>query len=895
MQGVPRRVIERRGEVIALDSAGDDDRPVIGSKATSLAIMVRIGLPVPPGFCLSGTAYRKHIDDMPIKIDRFLEKLTSAPFEVRRSLLEELRQEIVEAPLSDKLREEIEGCYRALRADRVAVRSSATAEDLPGHSFAGQHGTYFVSGLPDCLRAVKDCWASLWTERAVDYRARNGFDHLDAEMAVIVQELVSSDVSGVLFTADPVTGRSDQLIIEACFGLGEALVSGKVSPDRMVLKKDDLRVLEQKVSRKAVEVVLDESGCVQERTVPSELESRSCLDEATARRLGELALEAESAFGSPQDMEWAISGGDIFFVQSRPITTLPKERTWEDRQVWSNVNAGEVLPDAATPATWSLIEMLIQPIFGSVFERAGIDLGDNPAIGQLAGRAYFNLNTVVGAIRHFPGWKGMDLNGVLGGAQGKSVKGARIEIAEEDIPDVKFSPLKLIVRMPGLVRWFLAHTPGKGQAFIATIRRKSEEFRKVDIASLSDDSLAERLDTCLTGFHDVGETLVFSMMGMFSFTRLDGACRKWLGDVEGSYANRLLSGMGEMDSAEAGLAMWRLAEAARGKPEVEKLLLPGESYEGLRPRIARAAGGGDFIAEFDEFMAEHGHHTRGEIELFNARWSETPDYVLDVVRGYLGGMDGRSTNPVVDRERRAEESAALAEECRRRLRNPIKRKLFDFYLDQARRGSVVRENGKSEAIRLIAFVRSILLEMGKRLAGRGVLEDVNDIFFLRLDEVDPVFRGKSFDVGGTVAERRAEYLRNLEITPPAVIVGRFDPDNFIPDSVDGSAEVFEGLAVSPGVVTGPARVILRSDAEERVLPGEILVAPFTDPGWSPYFITAAAIVMDMGGLLSHGSIVAREYGIPAVVNVGPATKIIKTGQMLQVDGMRGIVRILAPS
>jgi phosphohistidine swiveling domain-containing protein len=290
-------------------------------------------------------------------------------------------------------------------------------------------------------------------------------------------------------------------------------------------------------------------------------------------------------------------------------------------------------------------------------------------------------------------------------------------------------------------------------------------------------------------------------------------------------------------------------------------------------------------------MAQHGHHCRGEVELRNPRWREMPEMVLGMVRSYLGRFD--QTNPVSLHHRHALERRTLAEQCRKQLWDPVRRALFDFLLGNAQRASIARENLKSEVIRGTALARGLLLELSRRLCGRGVLHTPDDIFFLHLEEMQPVCAGRpGFDVAQTIASRRAEYEANKVLSPPPVIVGRYDPNRVAPSLMDGSSNVLKGVAVSPGVVTGPARVILRADTAEQVLPGEILVAPFTDPGWTPYFLQAAAIVMDMGGLLSHGSIIAREYGIPAVVNVGPATRIIATGQMLQVDGNRGEVRIL---
>jgi phosphohistidine swiveling domain-containing protein len=302
-------------------------------------------------------------------------------------------------------------------------------------------------------------------------------------------------------------------------------------------------------------------------------------------------------------------------------------------------------------------------------------------------------------------------------------------------------------------------------------------------------------------------------------------------------------------------------------------------------------GGADFLARWDEFMARHGHHARGEIELMNRRWSDDPDYVLAQVRSYLAHMGEK--DPVATHRAQAEERAQRTAALRQRLGNPIKRMLLDFLLRRARLGVVYRENVKSEGVRLMAFVRQVAVALGRRLAARGVIEQANDVFLLPLDELARVQGDPDVtDVRALVRRRRAEFEHDVSITPPAVIVRRLDAGDVASEVVDAGTDRLSGLGVSPGVVTGPARVILHSDAHERMRPGEILVAPFTDPGWTPYFQLAAGLVTDLGGLLSHGSIVAREYGLPAVVNVGRATRIIHTGDLLQLDGTHGEVRIL---
>jgi len=301
--------------------------------------------------------------------------------------------------------------------------------------------------------------------------------------------------------------------------------------------------------------------------------------------------------------------------------------------------------------------------------------------------------------------------------------------------------------------------------------------------------------------------------------------------------------------------------------------------------------GRKFLAAWDAFMMEHGHHCRGELELFNARWSETPDYVLGVVRSYLRSI-GQS-DPLETQHQLARERERLTEQCRQRLKNPIKRWIFFCSLRRAQKLAVFREELKSEGVRRIAFARRVLLTLGQRLHEQSILSCRDDIFFLDVSEIEPVAAGSApFDWRERIKTRRCEYEKNLKLSPPPLVIGKFDPNVPTVPVSNAHAKRLEGIAASPGVVTGPARVILKADNYEQVHPGEILVAPFTDPAWSPYFVSAAGLVVEQGGILSHGSIVAREYGLPAVTNVGSATRVIRTGDLVQVDGNCGRVTVM---
>ncbi len=889
--------VSRIVSVIPLRRVLPEAGALVGAKALNLAALMRAGLPVPEGFVVTAEAYRAHVSTLPLG-------------QPQRERLAAIREVITAGEMAKDTAAGIRAAFKALRTPLIAVRSSGTVEDLPGHSFAGLYDTYLrATDANGCIDLVKRCWASLWTERAFDYRTQNGLasaapvgqcDHDKAAMAVVVQQLVAADAAGVVFTADPVSGNRDRIVVEACWGLGEALVSGKVTPDRFALSRQGLRVLEHAVAAKTVEVVLSPEGTTRERVVPSDRTGRSSLAEAPALRLARLALKAEKVFGSPQDIEWALAGPDLFILQSRPITTLAKPhcrtgaaeaKSWEDRQVWSNTNAAEVLPGVLTPLVWSTVGDYVGKLLGGIVERIGISLGENPLFDNVAGRLYMNLNTFTGMVRLMPFAGRMSQARMFGGQNLKPEDRAKLELGPDDLPYIKVSPFKTLLKLPGFMLWMSRHGPGRGRKWITAALTAYEQKPRPDLTRFSEAELSAKAVATLAQMRVGGEGLGYALGGMMFTSVLYDLCKKWFKDATGVNASRLLAGTGELQSAEAGIALWRLAHDATASPDVRGILLSSAAWAEVRPQLACSTTGRDFLARWDRFLHLHGHHARGEMDMYNPRWREQPDYVLDVVRNFIRA--GSKADPEADQRHHAEERDRLRVELLGRLRNPVKRWVFNYVVRKAQLSAAIRENVKDAAIRIIADTRALVVELGRRLTARGVLAEADDMFFLRLEEIAPIVSGNAgFDVRAKVAERRARHERNLALSPPAIVVGKYDPAKHKPDVFDSTSEELTGLAVSPGIVTGPARVVLLAGTEQ-VLPGEILVAPFTDPGWTPYFIPAAGIVMDQGGLLSHGSIVAREYGIPAVVNVGPATKLFKTGQMIQVDGNNGVVRIMA--
>jgi len=846
--------------IVELDSVDEDAVSLVGSKAVGLARLKRMKLAVPEAFCVTTEAFSDHV---PVQWDVSVDD---------DEVGEAVQNRILGVELAEELKSQIAEHYERIGGGAVAVRSSATAEDLPGHSFAGQYDTFLdVADLEACLKAVKECWASLWTPRAWSYRDRNGIDHAQVQMAVIVQTLVPAQGSGILFTADPTTGRTDRIVIEACPGLGEALVSGRARADRFVVSKKKSKILT--------------------RDIAEERAATPAVDPSTIERLAKEATRAEREFGCPQDMEWAVTDGQVYFLQSRPITTLNQAETQVDGYVWSSFPVKEVMPDVVTPISLSVIDGLAGAMFDPLLRLLGADRLGMLLHGYLAGRIYFNASFWAALIKRMPGGKRVDFSGDDVGSNPALVEMSRMfnEATIDDLPRIKGGGLRFFVKLPALIAGILSCTPRKGNVILAKTRAEAQRWQQLDLRDMSDEELTEVCERIVTAFCDVIGHVNYLFGSMAAYPTLQYVCGKWLSDR--TCAGRLLAGVGSMDDAQAAMDLWALAVEADRHSQLKEAIEGKRSWCDVQAELSSLFEAEAFLRGWDEFMTHRGHHCRAELELRNARWSESPDYVLEMLRSYLAALD--EANPLENHRRIGRQRHELEEQCRARLRNPIKRMLFNRLLKRSQHGAVFRENIKSEIIKLLAAVRRVLVELGGRLLQNDVLADPDDIFFLTLEELDPVVRGKAkFDVKAAIAERRAEYAKWDAISPPDLIVGRFDPETYVPEEIDMSAEVLTGLAVSPGVVTGTARVILRTDSHTRLEAGEILVAPFTDPGWTPYFMPAAAIIMEQGSLLSHGSIVARELGIPAVTNVGHATEIIRTGQTLQVDGDRGVVKIL---
>ena len=856
--------------VLRLGEAGDNHRSLVGGKAFNLGKLIVAGLPVPRGFCVTTTAFDLFLASCPrrTELSHLLAQCSGDEIGRIAELSREIRSCLAEVRVPEMVKDAVLCAWREPGEERsFAVRSSATVEDAAGMSFAGQFESILnVRGADALLAAIKTCWLSLFSERALVYLARQRMPAEKVRMAVLVQEMVEAEHAGVVFTADPLTGATDRFVVECVSGLGEGLVQGTVQPERTVVEKRTGRVLASP--------------------------AKELLSSATLENLCDLARQTEHLFGSPQDIEWAQRDGEVFLLQSRPITTKAPVKTWEDRQIWTNVNTGEVVPDVMTPITWSMMQSLLG-VVGSIFRLVGADVTRAQPAGLVAGRLYSNANTCLAAVRPFSFLhKGLpDLARALGGDLVEAYRQAPLTLSPEDLPDLGFRWPKYILSWPRILFDLITHLPRRGEAWIARFKTETDELVRVNVEAMSTPELTH---FCIRVVREAfkGWDLLYFVVPMAALPVFKKACRDWLGESDLTLGGRLFAALGGMPDAEAGLALWRLAVLAHADGDTEAAVSSEKSWPEVRSQTSP-------------------HRTRPEISgglgCFHDRARTPLSRRTGIVQRSLVGnarlhSGGRARLSSFHRPVRSAGKSAAAGGRAGTLDRPMPRAAEESNqtLDFLATRCAARKNWpssarklKSQLVRQFAFTRRVLLVLGQRLHEQGSLSCRDDIFFLEVSEIEPVATGgASFDWRERIELRRREYEKNLKLNPPRVVNGRFDPNAPGWPVANADAKLLEGIPVSPGIVTGPARVILRADEHEQVLPGEILIAPFTDPAWSPYFITAAGLVVEQGGILSHGSIVAREYGLPAVTNVLSATRVIRTGDLVQVDGNRGCVSVL---
>lgn len=859
---------------------------LVGGKGANLGELSKIeGLQVPDGFYVTTDASRRIIEES-TSIGGLLDALSLLQVEDRGEIAE-ISREIRSLIEGTAIPKEIAGgimdfLSRLGENDAYAVRSSATAEDLPTASFAGQQETYLnIIGKQEILKHISRCWASLFTERAVTYRIQNGFDHRKVLLSVVIQKMVFPQVSGILFTADPSTSNRKMLSIDASFGLGEALVSGLVNADSYKVREG--RIVSKMISTKKVRIDALKSGGTEEQKIEPELQDRQALTDGQILQLEQLGRKIEAHFGSPQDIEWCLADDDFYILQSRPVTTLfpiPESKDQENH-VYVSVGHQQMMTDAMKPL--------------------GIS---------------FWLMTSRAPMRHAGGRLFVDVTPMMASPVGAKMV---IDNLGKSDPLIKDALMTLVER-----RDFLSISPEELEAVESGQRGQEAPFLGIHEETHNDLNIVtnlvrhhqDSLETLKHGIEDKSGTELFDfiqedlqelkkvlmepqsmgviMAAMNASFWINEKMEEWLG--EKNVADRLSQSVSNNITSEMGMALMDVADTIRPYPDVVDYLqrikadsaMDGRFLEGL----VSLEGGQETEDAILDYLDRFGMRCAGEIDLTRTRWRENPAILVPMILSNIrnfepgegkrrfeqGRLDARNkAQELLERLKRLPDGEQKAEETKQKI--SVIRNLTGY-----------REYPKYTMVSRYFVYKQALLKEAERLVKAGVIREKEDIYYLTFDELREVVRTSTLDEE-VISTRKEEYKRHERLTPPRVltsdgeiITGKYKRENL-------PAEALVGLPVSSGVIEGRARVILDM-AEADLESGDILVTSFTDPSWTPLFVSIKGLVTEVGGLKTHGAVIAREYGLPAVVGVEDATKVIRDGQRIRVNGTEGYVEIL---
>ena len=867
-----------------------------GGKGTNLARLTRAGFSVPSGFIIPTEAYREfvHANRWLSMIQSIVENLSAED----AGALEKASTEIRVAFSAGKIPEGTESAIRADYADfddrPVAVRSSATAEDLPDLSFAGQQDTYLnIVGAEQLLAAVINCWSSLWTARAIGYRIRNHIKHEDAALAVVVQEMVQSEASGVLFTANPLSGLRSESVIDATLGLGEALVSGQVEPDHYVVNVIENQIVSKTLGAKKISTRGKAGGGVE--VIEENAEARQALSEADILNVADIGQQIQKEYNFPQDIEWALSDGKLYILQSRPITSLfpVPEMSFDPLIIWFSFGAVQGLLGPMTPIGIDVG----RHIFAGAGKMFGtqIDPQEENVLVPAGERLWIRISDVV---RHPLGSR------LIGGAL-NFIEPSAGKILKSLIADPRLGKgtgqMKFITirRLSGFALPILGRfaqnmlRPEKARAsldaavesYLAAMQipAASDRFgRLMNVVTFLRERLSNVFRFLLPRFIPILAPGIASLNLLNEFT-----------SDERALALEVTRALPQNVTTEMDLALWKTATAIRADAEssavfrsADALTLAQRYLSGELPSVGQAA--------IRRFMERYGMRGTGEIDFGQPRWREDPASIMHTLQSYLNIPEASAPDVLFTKGEEAASKAIekIAAKARKQTGGWLKEKMARGAARRVRLLMGVRESPKFFAIRTMGIARKALLEVGEEFAEAGTIEKADDLVFLKLDELEALAKNEARDWKALIAERRATYERELRRRQvPRILVsdGRAFYEGLGSETDTGN--VITGSPVSPGVAEGNVHIIF-DPGGAQLAPGEILVCPGTDPAWTPLFMAAGGLITEVGGMMTHGSVVAREYGIPAVVGVHQATTRLKNGQRIRIDGTAGKILVL---
>jgi pyruvate,water dikinase len=896
-----------------LESIKDPDINRVGGKAFHLIKLIEKGFPVPTGFCIAVGAYSQFLQfqNTKKKIQLEMGHLDWQNLSNLKKCSSSIANLIQQQNFPQELENDILSAWAKFKNHeswKAVVRSSATAEDRWDLSFAGQYRSVLnISEQTELLAAIKKIWASVWNERALAYCSKNNINPFSIQMAILIQKFINTSVSGVLFTANPITNSSDEIMIQSTWGLAENLVSGKTMADEFIVKKDDKKIISCKIIPKTKIMTAQGEDIITEE-VSEDKAKKETLSAEQVVQLANYGEQIEGIFGGPQDIEWGIYQDDFFIFQTRPITTLipikwanQKTRQLFEGQVvyWSNFNTRETLPYPLTPFSASYFMDLIFPRANkkclgltekSIFYAYGIGLD------LIYNRLYWNMNMLFGT----PFSKHLRLIDVEAATFFEKL----LQREKLFIPKPKAFALKFLLFLflfSLIFRIFLTLPWFKGEQAMKKgnqrLWQKGLEFENLDLRNKSSYQLIQSFKDYNIFMADVGFImLLFTVInGITGISLLQRFTKKWQ-DI--SYTT-LLSGVPGNKTTEGALAIYKLSIL----PQRLKNIFLTQPIKEIPILLSKSPEGRVLMSKIEEFLDNFGHRGVKEFDIGLPRWKEDPSFIFQMIKNYLQLEEDEETPLEHFKKQRAERERDTDKALKRLSQSfiskvfPIKKWLFKKALKLAQFYLPQRENNKFYALKYFSASRRILLALGEIFHGRRYLKAPDEIFFLTIADLEKL-AGDHFsidEIQKTIHKRKLEWNRSHQLKPPFIVRsdGKWVNEGHRAHEAKGDPNCLKGVTASAGMVQGKARVIMDPEDGCQFNKGEILVAPFTDPGWTPLFLTAKALVMETGGIFSHGAVVAREYGIPAVVGVIGATELIKTGDNLLVDANEGKIKILS--
>ncbi|MDN3017982.1 phosphoenolpyruvate synthase [Paenibacillus sp. BSR1-1] len=878
--------------VLHLNEVDKESLPYVGGKGANLGEMTKAGFPVPQGFCVTISAYQAHVDKSK-EMDQFfteLDHVHADSLEEIRMLGKKIRKSIEHLSIPWEVQTAIVEAWQHHGMEKAyAVRSSATAEDLPGASFAGQQETYLnVRGLQQLLDAVRCCWASLFTDRSISYRAKNGFDHRQVFQSVVVQEMVFPDVSGIMFTADPITGNRKVTSIDASFGLGEALVSGLVSADLYQVKGG--QIIQKKISDKKIAIYPVPDGGTKTKDLSLEKQQSQALSDEQILRLAELGQKIEEHYGTEQDIEWCFVNGELYIVQSRPITSLYPIPKITDNRLHAFISMGhqQMMTDAISPLGISILRTMFP------LGKSGSARLESSAVLEAGGHLFFDPTALLylkPVRRMLPRLLRL-IDERIGSAIGQLVLLPEFQHpADKHVKKAFYRTARIAIRtvLPGL--FVKDYAAARHDISLFMNKRIQETERLLFEVSGADriSKLQENLGNLILSV--IRKIAPYMFSGLASKVLTEALVRRWLGNDERVHLlNKSLTGN---VTSELGLMIGDLADIAREHPQVVEYLQRAEDHT-FFDGLSQIQGGDTFGKEFEHFMSKYGMRCPGEIDIANSRWRESPTALVPSIISHIHSLaPGEHRDKFLQGEIEAQEAEKqIIADVRRTPWGRFKARILSRLIRNYRNLAGLREFPKYTLIRHFDIYKRAILNEAKELVKHGKLYRESEVFYLSLSELLAVKEG-TLDGGiqKLIVHRKWQHQGNRKLIPPRVMTSEGEIITGVRRDVKAPDGALIGTPVSSGVVEGFAKVVLRAE-EAKLHSGEIMIAPFTDPGWTPLFHSAKGLVMEVGGMMTHGAVVAREYGIPAVAGIDHATRILKDGSYIRIDGTHGYVQVL---